>query len=87
MLRDDETAPAPPGYRSEAEEAKYLNKDVRTLQRWRRQRVGPPYTNIGKTILYRESSTDTWLLAQEHAPVREQTRKRRRRTAEAQVEA
>ncbi len=68
---------ATPGYRTESELAKFLNKDFRTLQRWRRERTGPPVTMIGKTPLYRLESTDAWLRSLEQGQVREQSRKRR----------
>jgi hypothetical protein len=34
---------------SEDEAAAALGKSVRTLRKWRRQRIGPPYTYFGKT--------------------------------------
>lgn len=33
--------------------ARRWNKSIRTLQRWRSERYGPPYIRIGGTIHYR----------------------------------
>lgn len=84
----EKSCPALPGYRTELQLAELLGKDPRTLLRWRKLRVGPAWTLVGKTPLYRIASTDAWLLAQEHEPVREKSRPRRRRAAaEARAEA
>ncbi len=52
-------------YLDEQECALELNKDVRTLQRWRQLRTGPNYTMNGRTVLYRRGAIADWLLAQE----------------------
>jgi len=36
-----------------------------TLVRWRLQKTGPPVTRLGRRILYRRSSVQAWLAAQE----------------------
>ncbi len=36
-----------------------------TLVGWRLQKMGPPITKLGRRILYRRSSVQTWLSAQE----------------------
>jgi len=36
-----------------------------TLVRWRLQKTGPPVTRLGRRILYRRSSVQAWLGAQE----------------------
>jgi hypothetical protein len=36
-----------------------------TLVRWRLQKIGPPITRLGRRILYRRSSVQAWLSAQE----------------------
>ena len=41
-----------------------LNK--RTLDRWDVLGIGPPRTRVGRTVLYRRSSVQKWLAAQEH---------------------
>jgi hypothetical protein len=58
------------GYLREAELAAQLNKTVRTLQSWRQQRKGPPWTQIGSTIFYSEDGTRAWLKGLEQQPVR-----------------
>jgi hypothetical protein len=54
--------------------AEYLSEDalarefgiaVRTLQRWRRQRTGPPVTFIGRVPYYRVEGVRDWLLERE----------------------
>jgi hypothetical protein len=46
----------------------------RTLQRWRRRRIGPSVTFLGRVPYYRQESTRAWLLAREMPMVR--TKKR-----------
>ena len=58
------------GYLSEADLASQLKKSVRTLQIWRQQRKGPPWTQLGSTILYSEDGTRAWLKGLEQQPVR-----------------
>jgi hypothetical protein len=58
------------GYLSESDLAAQLNKTVRTLQSWRQQRKGPPWTQIGNTIVYSEDGTRAWLKTLEQQPVR-----------------
>jgi hypothetical protein len=49
--------------------AKNLDVSVRTLDRWHVQRIGPPRTTIGRTVLYRRESVTAWLRAREkHEP-------------------
>jgi hypothetical protein len=43
-----------------------LRRDPRTLDRWDALGTGPPRTRVGRTILYRRSSVQKWLVAQEH---------------------
>ncbi len=71
---DDRDRPAPKphahlleGFDTEAECARGINKSPRTLQRWRRLKIGPPVTLIGKTILYRRDGVREWLLGREKA--------------------
>ena len=58
------------GYLTEADLAAQLKKSVRTLQSWRQQRKGPPWTPMGTTILYSEDGTRAWLKTLEQQPVR-----------------
>jgi hypothetical protein len=65
------------GYLSEPELAEKLGKSRHALERWRRLRIGPNPTFIGKTPHYRAEAVEAWLLAQERAPVRGPKRRRR----------
>ena len=38
----------------------------RTLDRWRKLDEGPPITKLGRRILYRRSSVQSWLTQREH---------------------
>ena len=42
-----------------------LNRDVRTLQRWRAQRIGPPFIRLGNQVFYRREAVREWLLSLE----------------------
>lgn len=42
-----------------------LGISKRTLDRWHRQRIGPPRTVIGRTILYRRTAVQEWLRSRE----------------------
>ena len=39
----------------------------RTLDRWDALGIGPPRTRVGRTVLYRRSSVQKWLSAQEQS--------------------
>jgi hypothetical protein len=43
-----------------------LRRSPRTLDRWEVLGIGPPRTIIGRTVLYRRTSTQRWLAAQEN---------------------
>jgi hypothetical protein len=66
-------------YLTEAEAAAELKRKVRTLQGWRKRRIGPAYTQIaGKgTVFYRRSALIDWLIAQEVQPVRSRRQAKR----------
>lgn len=52
-------------------EAAYAAKrgvSVRTIQRERALRAGPPFIKLGKSIFYRPEAVDAWLLSQEQTP-------------------
>jgi hypothetical protein len=51
------------GYLSAAELALELDKDSRTLLRWRKLRVGPPFIMNGITPIYNIESVKHWLAA------------------------
>lgn len=42
-----------------------LRRNKRTLDRWDVLGVGPPRTRVGRRVLYRRASVQTWLLEQE----------------------
>jgi hypothetical protein len=42
-----------------------LRRNPRTLDRWDTLGVGPPRTHVGRQVLYRRSSVERWLVAQE----------------------
>ena len=48
---------------SEQALADELRKDIRTVQRWRGLRIGPPFVMNGKTPLYHVESARAWLAA------------------------
>jgi hypothetical protein len=52
-------------YFSEKELAAQINKSVRTLQRWRDKKTGPPWTAIGETIFYSKKRAFDWIKSQE----------------------
>lgn len=45
--------------------AELLGLSPSTLQRWHRQRKGPPRIKIGRRAFYRKKAVDAWLLQQE----------------------
>jgi predicted DNA-binding transcriptional regulator AlpA len=51
---------------TQEEAAAELKICKRTLDRWRRLDEGPPITKLGRRVLYRRSSVQAWLRAQEH---------------------
>lgn len=51
-------------YLTEAELARELDKSKRTLERWRRLRIGPTPTICGNKILYAITDVRIWLRAQ-----------------------
>jgi hypothetical protein len=55
-------------------EAKYA-KDIRgvclrTAQRERAQRMGPPFIKLGRKVYYRPAAIEAWLIAQEQVQPR-----------------
>jgi hypothetical protein len=77
-MSHDESRPrkAPEGYRTRPEQAYFLGKDEKTIEKWDRERTGPAVTYIGKTPVYRKATTDEWLLSQERQQVRAGKRRR-----------
>jgi len=55
---------------TEADYAAQRGVSVRTVQRERAQRIGPPFIKLGRVIYYRPAAIENWLLAQEQAQPR-----------------
>jgi hypothetical protein len=58
---------------TETDYAAARSVSVRTIQRERAQRVGPPFIKLGRVIYYRPAAIETWLLAQEQSQPRART--------------
>jgi hypothetical protein len=43
---------------------------LRTIRSWRERRQGPPFTRLGKAILYPADLVETWLRSRIEEPVR-----------------
>jgi hypothetical protein len=56
------------GYVEKNKLATELKKNPRTLDRWDALGIGPPRTHVGRQVLYRRSSVQKWLAAQERLP-------------------
>jgi predicted DNA-binding transcriptional regulator AlpA len=52
-------------YFTQEEAATELKVSARTVDRWRRLDEGPPITKLGRRVLYRRSSLQTWLTRRE----------------------
>jgi hypothetical protein len=55
---------------TEASYADMRAVSVRTIQRERALRIGPPFIRLGRSIYYRPAAIDAWLLAQEQVQPR-----------------
>ena len=44
-----------------------LRRNPRTLDRWAVLGMGPPRTHVGRRVLYRRTSVQKWLAAQEQS--------------------
>jgi hypothetical protein len=51
------------GYLSEEELAAELDKHERTIKRWRKLGIGPPYVERGRDVEYPIEGTRDWLAA------------------------
>jgi len=56
--------------KTERQYAEWRGCSVRTIQRERSQRVGPPYVRLGRKIVYRVEALEQWLLAKEQVQPR-----------------
>ena len=73
-------------YMEEEECAAGLGIALITLARWRAQRRGPPYTKVGRRILYHRPGTKAWVAAQEQRNEHpKQPAKRKTATSPAEV--
>ncbi|HZU27984.1 MAG TPA: helix-turn-helix domain-containing protein [Bryobacteraceae bacterium] len=48
---------------NELEVAKRLNVSVPTLRRWRLEKRGPMFVNVGSLVRYRPEDLDSWVAA------------------------
>jgi predicted DNA-binding transcriptional regulator AlpA len=55
---------------SEADYAAARGVSVRTIQRERAQRIGPPFIKLGRAVFYRPQAIEAWLLTREQAQPR-----------------
>ncbi len=55
---------------AEASYADMRAVSVRTIQRERALRIGPPFIRLGRSIYYRPAAIEAWLLAQEQVQPR-----------------
>lgn len=60
--------------KTEAEYAEWRGCSVRTIQRERSQRIGPPFIKLGSKIYYRVAAIEKWLLSIEQTQVRSSIR-------------
>ena len=54
----------------EADYAAQRGVSVRTVQRERAQRIGPPFIKIGRKIYYRPAAIEQWLIDREQSQPR-----------------
>ena len=57
----------------ETEYAASRGVTVRTIQRERSLRIGPPFIKLGRSVFYRREAIEAWLLAQEQVQPRAKT--------------
>jgi hypothetical protein len=55
---------------SEADYAAHRGVSVRTVQRERALRIGPPFIKLGRKTFYRAETIDAWLIGKEQAQPR-----------------
>lgn len=53
-----------------AEYAAWRGFDIRSEQRERAQRKGPPFIKLGRAVFYRKAAIEAWLIAQEQVQPR-----------------
>ena len=62
-----ESIPLLSEFLTKEELAAELRRNPRTLDRWAVLGMGPPRTRIGRKVLYRRTSVQKWLAAQEQS--------------------
>lgn len=62
------------GYLTETQLATELRRTKRTLRIWRARGLGPAYSRVGNTVVYRDQALRDWLLRNEVQPVRAKRR-------------
>jgi len=65
--------PSIEGYDTAQETADELAVSIATLVRWRRLRIGPPFTMVGRFPMYNRESKQRWLKSREIKMAREKT--------------
>lgn len=55
---------------TEATYAALRGVSVRTVQRERALRAGPPFIKLGKSIFYRPEAVDAWIMSKEQKPAK-----------------
>jgi len=55
---------------TESDYAAQRGLSLRSVQRERAMRLGPPFIKVGRKVYYRPAAIETWLLAQEQAQPR-----------------
>jgi len=55
---------------SEADYAAARGVSLRTAQRERAQRMGPPFIKLGRNVFYRPAAIEKWLIDQEQSQPR-----------------
>ena len=64
------------GFITEKQLAKLLGRGERTVARWRKQQIGPPFVKNGREIFYNVDASRAWLAAGGTAGVRNKARRR-----------
>jgi len=62
------------GYLSEQQLADQLDIGLRTLRTWRKERLGPPVTMVGRRRMFRIEAVQAWLQSREQKMPREGSR-------------
>ena len=57
---------------TETDYAEQRGVSIRSVQRERAQRVGPPFIKVGRKVYYRLAAIEGWLLAKEQVQPRAQ---------------